>query len=297
MRPRGLKPSRGRVSLGPFIGDSWHGLAIEGVVCRSVRDAAGVLDAIAGAMPGDPYAAPAQERPFAKEVGTDPGKLRIGMMKRTPAGSAPLHPDCIAAVEGTARLLESLGHRVEEAHPAALDETDFAGFFTDVVASHTVATLDLIGTTIGRKLTAEDVELWTWQMASRGFALAAAQYLAAVNWLQVWSRRVADWWAGGFDLLLTPTIAEPPVPLGTFVATPDSPRKGFSRLMNAIPFTPQYNVTGQPAISLPLTWNAEGLPIGSQLVPAFGREDLLIRIAAQLEQAQPWKDRKPTISA
>jgi amidase len=292
----GLKPSRGRVSLGPFIGDAWHGLAIEGVVCRSVRDAAGVLDAIAGAMPGDPYAAPAQERPFAQEVGAEPGKLRIGMMKRTPAGSAPLHSDCVAAVESTGRLLESLGHRVEESHPAALDETDFAGFFTDVIASHTVATLDLIGTMIGRKLTAEDVELWTWQMASRGFGLTAAQYLAAVNWLQVWSRRVADWWADGFDLLLTPTIAEPPVPLGTFVANPENPQKGFSRLMNTIPFTPPYNVTGQPAISLPLTWNGQGLPIGSQLVGAFGREDLLIRIAGQLEQAQPWKDRKPAIS-
>jgi amidase len=292
----GLKPSRGRVSLGPLLGDAWHGLAIEGVVCRSVRDSAGVLDAIAGAMPGDPYAAPVQNRPFVQEVGADPGKLRIGMMKRTPQGSATLHPDCVAAVEETARLLESLGHHVEQSHPGALDETDFAGFFTDVVASHTVAALDQIGALLGRKLNAEDVELWTWQMASRGFGLSAAQYLIAINWLQLWSRRVADWWSNGFDLLLTPTIAEPPVPLGTFVAHPEHPSKGFSRLMNAIPFTPPYNVTGQPAISLPLTWNAEGLPIGSQLVAAFGREDLLIRVAAQLEQARPWSERKPPVS-
>jgi hypothetical protein len=289
----GLKPSRGRVSLGPLLGDAWHGLAIEGVVCRSVRDSAGVLDAIAGAMPGDPYAAPVQNCPFVQEVGADPGKLRIGMMKRTPQGSAPLHPDCVAAVEEPARLLESLGHHVEQSHPGALDEADFAGFFTDVVASHTVAALDQIGTLLGRKLNAEDVELWTWQMASRGFGLSAAQYLIAINWLQLWSRRVAQWWSNGFDLLLTPTIAEPPVPLGTFVAHPEHPSKGFSRLMKAIPFTPPYNVTGQPAISLPLTWNAEGLPTGSQLVAAFGREDLLIRIAAQLEQAHPWSERKP----
>ena len=284
----GLKPSRGRVSLGPLLGDAWHGLAIEGVVCRSVRDSAGVLDAIAGAMPGDPYAAPVQNRPFVQEVGADPGKLRIGMMKRTPQGSAPLHPDCVAAIEETARLLESLGHHVEQSHPGALDEADFAGFFTDVVASHTVAALDQIGTLLGCKLNAEDVELWTWQMASRGFGLSAAQYLIAINWLQLWSRRVAQWWSNGFDLLLTPTIAEPPVPLGTFKSPPDDILAGIFRAGEFAPFTAVFNATGQPAMSMPLYRNAAGLPIGVQLAAAYGREDLLFRLAAQLEAAQPF---------
>ncbi|MGH7916181.1 MAG: amidase, partial [Candidatus Binataceae bacterium] len=293
----GLKPTRGRVSLGPDIGEAWHGLAIEGVVTRSVRDAAGVLDAIAGNMPGDPYAAPAQSRPFVNELGANPGHLRVGLMKRTPKDGATLHPDCVAAVEDVARLLESLGHKVEPSHPAALDEPELSRCFDDVVCCHAVLSLEQIGTLVGRKLTAEDVELWTWAVAERGFTMPAGRYLAAINWLQLWSRRVAQWWAGGFDLLLTPTIAAPPPLLGTLVATPDDPRAGWRRLMELIQFTPAYNGTGQPGISLPLHWSAQGLPIGVQLVAAFGREDLLIQVASQLEQARPWKERRPPICA
>ena len=293
----GLKPSRGRVSLGPDMGDSWHGLAIEGVITRSVRDAAGVLDAISGNMPGDPYAAPAQSRPFAEEVGANPGRLRVGVMKRAPLGGSQLHPDCIAAVEDAAGLIRSLGHMVEESHPAALDEEQITDSFNDVVCGHGVLALEQIGALIGRKLTAEDVELWTWTAVERGFSMPVGRYLAAISWLQVWSRRVAQWWSGGFDLLLTPTIAAPPPPLGTLVASREDPRAGWTRLTNLLQFTPQYNATGQPAISLPLYWNAQGLPVGVQLVSAFGREDLLIRIAAQLEQAQSWGDRRPPICA
>jgi amidase len=293
----GLKPSRGRVSLGPDMGDAWHGLAIEGVVTRSVRDSATVLDAIAGMMPGDPYAAPPQSRPFASEVSTNPGKLRIGVMKRAPIGYAPLHADCIAAVDSTAQLLASLGHIVEEAHPAALDEHDYIQHFTTVVACHSVETLNQIGRMVGKTVTKGDVELWTWSVAERGRGLSAAQYLAAMNWLQVWTRRVTSWWTNGFDLLLTPTIAAPPPQLGIFVASSDDPNRGWDRLLDLIQFTPAYNITGQPAISLPLHWNAAGLPIGMQLVAAFGREDLLIRAASQLEQARPWKDRRPQVPA
>lgn len=293
----GLKPSRGRVSLGPDYGDMWHGLAIEGVVTRSVRDTATVLDAIAGSMPGDPYATPPKSRPFADEVGANPGRLRIGVMKRSPAGGAPLHADCVAAVDSVARLLESLGHVVEESHPSALDEHEYLAHFNTVVASHTVETLDQIGQLVGKTLTQNDMELWTWTFAERGRSLSATQYLAAVNWLQVWTRRVAGWWADGFDLLLTPTIAEPPPPLGILVAPSDNPARGWNRLLELIQFTPQYNATGQPGISLPLYWNAAGLPIGTQLVAALGREDLLIQVASQLEQAWPWKDRRPPIHA
>ncbi len=293
----GLKPSRGRVSAGPDFGDLWAGLATEGAVTRSVRDAAAVLDVIAGKMPGDPYSAPPQLRPFAQEAGAAPGRLRIGLMKRTPAGGAPLHPDCVAAVTETARLLESLGHTVEEAHPAALDETDFAQNFLDVVSAHSAMTMDQLGALFGRKLTSEDIEPWTWSFVSRGIAISASRYLTALHWLQLWSRRVAGWWSQGFDLLLTPTIAEPPVPLETLVADPAKPEAGLTRLINLIPFTPPFNVTGQPAVSVPLFWNGAGLPIGSQLVAPFGREDLLIRVAAQLEAAQPWAGRIPPVAA
>lgn len=293
----GLKPSRGRVSLGPDVGDFWHGLAIEGVVTRSVRDAAAVLDAISGNEPGDPYSSPPQRRPFIEEVGADPGKLRIGFMRRAPRGGAPLHPDCIAAVEDVARLLQSTGHAVEESHPSALDEPEINACLADIVASHTVPTLRQIGQIAGRKLSKEDVELWTWTFVERGTGLSAEDYLAAVNWAQLWTRRVAGWWAGGFDLLLTPTIAEPPPPLGTLVATAANPTGGLERLFQLMQFTPAYNITGQPAISVPLYWNAAGLPIGIQIVAGFGREDLLLRVAAQLEQARPWKDRRPPVCA
>jgi amidase len=294
----GLKPSRGRVSAGPDFGEIWHGLAIEGVVARSVRDSAAVLDAIAGNMPGDPYSAPAQARPFVRELQEAPLGLRIGLMKREPkGGGAPLHRDCAAAVEDAAKLLGSLGHRVEESHPDGLDEEGINDRFTEVVAAHTVATLDLIGGLLGRKLNREDVEFWTASVNERGQKLSVSTYLTAIQWLQAWSRRIGNWWAGGFDLLLTPTIAAPPPPIGTLVATPDDPGRGWARLLDLIQFTPAYNITGQPAISLPLHWNSAGLPIGVQLVAAFGREDLLIRVASQLEQARPWSDRRPPVCA
>jgi amidase len=294
----GLKPSRGRVSLGPDFGEMWEGAAIEGVVSRSVRDTAAVLDAIGGYMPGDPYWSPPRKRPFIEEVGESPGTLRIGMMNRTPEGGAPLHPDCRAAVEDAARLLESLGHNVEQSHPAAVDEEDFSRHFGTVVECHAMMTLQQIGQVLGREINKEEVELWTWTTAERGRDVLATRYLASVHWLHLWTRQVARWWSEErFDLLLTPTIAEPPPPLGTLVATPDNPSGGWDRLLALIQFTPQFNATGQPAISLPLYWNGAGLPIGTQLVAPMGGEDILIRIAAQVEQARPWKDKRPPIHA
>src|SRR5208283_3621746 len=293
----GLKPSRGYVSWGPELGDCWHGFATQGVMTRSVRDTAGVLDAIAGNMPGDPYAAPARARPFLLEVSASPGALRIGLIKQRPVSSTSLHPDCVEAVEHTARLLESLGHHVEESYPAALDDAGLIEHVTTIVASDTAATLVQMGTSLGRKVTPKDVEPATWQIATTGFALSAEQYLNAVSWVHSWSRRMASWWDSGFDLLLTPTIAEPPVLLGTFTGTPEDALSGFRRALQMACFTPAYNATGQPAISLPLHWNGAGQPIGIQLVAAFGRDDLLIRIAGQLEQAQPWAQRRPPICA
>jgi amidase len=291
----GLKPSRGRISLGPDVGDG-AGLIIEGVVSRSVRDTAGVLDTIAGNMPGDPHVAPPQRRPFTLEIDAEPGQLRIGVMKRSPLGGAPLHADCVAAVDSTARLLRSLGHEIGESHPAALDEPEFSARLMELLACLAASALNQLGAMVGRKLTQQDVELWTWGLASPGFTVPAPQFLALVQWLQLWSRRVAGWWSDGFDLLLTPTIAEPPVPLGTLIAPPETPSRGLTRMLNLVQFAPPYNVTGQPAISLPLYWNDGGLPIGTQLEAAFGREDLLLQVAAQLEKARPWKDRRPPVS-
>ena len=292
----GLKPTRGRVSLGPDFGDVFSGLVHEHVVTRSVRDTAAVLDAVAGAEPGDPYVAPAPLRPFASEVGADVGPLRIGMI--TEAGGTASHPDCVEATESAARLLESLGHRVERRGPDALDEPDLTQHFITLWSTGCAWSLGYWERRTGRAIGADDVEPLTWALAETGRSFAGWQYLAAVEWLQAWSRRLAGFWSDdGFDLLLTPTIAEPPPPLGAFDSPPDNPLQGLFRAASLVPFTPPFNVSGQPAISLPLHRNDAGLPIGVQLVGAFGREDLLLRVAAQVEAAQPWAAHRPEVSA
>jgi amidase len=292
----GLKPSRGRISLGPEFGEYWAGLVTPHVVTRSVRDSAAILDATAGAMPGDPYTAPLPVRPFLTEVGADPGHIRIGLLTKAPAGAAACHPECTAAVESTGRTLESLGHHVEVAHPAALDEhqTMLAGFST-VVGCFTAKALAYWSEVVGKPIEGDDVEPGTRMLAEMGGSATAAIYLKTVESLHAWSRRMASWWAGGFDLLVTPTIAAPPPRIGELTAGPDNPH-AMERTMALMCFTPQYNITGQPALSLPLAWSKDGLPIGVQLVAAYGREDLLFRVAAQLEQAAPWKDRRPALS-
>lgn len=291
----GLKPSRGRNSFGPDLGERWAGLSAEGFVTRSVRDTAALADVVAGAMPGDPYTAPPLTRRLVDEVGAEPARLRVGLMQAPPSGE--IHPDCVAAVSGAARLLESLGHSVEESSPPALADASAARGFVSVITSATAAALDAWGEKLGRTLGPDDVEPMTWAVAEMGRALTAAQYISAVNLNHAQTRRLAEWWVGGFDLLLTPTCAQPPPPLGSFDAVPGNPLHGFGVAVPYSVFTSPFNVSGQPAISLPLHWNAEGLPIGVQLVAAYGREDVLVRIAAQLEQAQPWSDRLPAVHA
>jgi len=293
----GLKPSRGRVSLGPDYGEFWHGLVISHAVTRSVRDTAAILDVVAGAMPGDPYTAPPAQRPFVAEVGADPGRLRIGVMQCVPGGGQ-LHPDCAAAAQRTARLLESLGHHVEQSYPAAFDETqECVAQFSTLLMSWVAATLDEIGDNTGKTVGPEGFEEITWAYATMGRAVTAAQYIQTVDWLHAFTRRMASWWASGFDVLLTPTLAAPPPRLGELVPPPGNPFAGGEKAFELIPFTAQFNITGQPAMSLPLYWNREGLPIGVQLISAYGREDVLIRLAAQLEQACPWRDRRPPVHA
>jgi amidase len=295
----GLKPSRGRISLGPESAESWAGFVTRHVLTRSVRDSAAVLDVIAGEMPGDPYTAPPPARPFAAEVGAHPGRLRIGVRTQTPGAIAETLPDCVAAADDAARLLESLGHRVEPAVPAALDEPDLMGTFMTIVTTSVVRDLEEIAQRAGRAVGPDDVEPLTWVYAEMGRTHTAAHYVDALDTMHAWSRRVLEWWHGddAFDLLLTPTMAEPPPVLGHLVPSADNPLEGALRATPFAAYTAPFNVTGQPAISLPLYWSSDGLPIGVQLIAASGREDLLIRVAAQLEEARPWADRRPPIHA
>ncbi len=293
----GLKPSRGRVSQGPEVGEGWAGFTAEFVVTRSVRDTAGILDAVAGPMVGDPYVAPPPVRPFSQEIALEPGRLRIGILTRSPRREIALHADCAAAVRAVGVLLESLGHRVEESHPLALEDPVIGGHVARVIAAGTARDLDVWSRKTGASIAAEDVEPLTWEAAEIGRHISASDYIQAVDGAHAWTRTVAAWWEGGFDLLLTPTLAEPPPPLGEFTATPEQRLQGWLRSAPFVVFTQPFNVTGQPAISLPLYFNAKGLPIGVQLVAAYGREDLLLRIAAQLEAARPWAQRRPPVHA
>jgi amidase len=292
----GLKPSRGRTSFGPDLGDPLGGLAHEGGETRTVRDCAAFLDAVAGTMPGDPYTAPPPRRPYVEEVGADPGKLRIGLLTRPPGNMFATHQDCRIAAEGTGKLLASLGHTVEEAHPAALDDQDVGQHFSVMYATHTAHMLDVLGTLTDHRFGPEDVDGLNWALAEMGRTLSSSQYLATLDWIHGYGRRMASWWESGFDLLLTPTLPEPPPRLGTFFESPDPIVNGM-RASQFAAFTSPFNMTGAPAISLPLHWNEAGLPIGVQLAAAYGREDVLLRVAAQLEEARPWKDRRPSVHA
>jgi amidase len=292
----GLKPTRGRSSFGPGVGERWGGCSVEGFVTRSVRDTAALLDVVSGARSGDPYAAAPPPSPFVSELARPPGRLRIGAMLRAPR-EVPLHPDCRAAVSAAAKQLEALGHQVEEAHPEALDETDGVRGFVAIVAVSTARALEAWSARIAAPIGKPDVEPLTWALAEMGRATSGIQYLAALESNQAHSRRVTAWWQQGFDLLLTPTCAAPPPPLGHFDATPENPFAGYA---NALPFgvfSSPFNLTGQPAISLPLHESADGLPIGIQLVADTGGEGRLLRVAAQLEQAAPWAGRIPKLNA
>jgi amidase len=294
----GLKCTRGRFSMGPAVGEALGGISIEGVVSRSVRDTAAIVDATKGPMPGDPYTAPAPLRPYVEEVGADPGTLRIGVLAKIPGGEHTLHPDCAAAVADVAKLLGSLGHRVEDSYPDAVDEApDVTPHFMVVWSTRTASVLDAWGQRTGKPIGESDVEPLTWALAEFARAQAAPQVVTSLNFLQGFTRRLARWWSDGFDLLLTPTLGEPPARLGEFDPKPDDPVWGMRRCGGYVAFTGQFNVSGQPAISLPLCWNEDGVPIGVQLAAPFGREDLLLRVASQLEEARPWADRRPPVHA
>jgi amidase len=295
----GLKPSRGRVSLAPEWGDFMSGLVAELVVSRSVRDTAAVLEWVSDPPPGEPYVAPARARPYPDEVGADPGRLRIGLMTSPPGGQFEAHPDCVAAAESAARLLASLGHEVEPDHPVALDEEAYIEKFLVRWTSGVAFNLRYWERRTGRSIGPDDVEPLTWALAEQGRGHSGVAYLEAMEYAQAVTRRSAEWWHAGHDLLLTPTMALPPAELGT-IGIGDGVDGPLMPIVRATPyaiFTAGFNAGGQPAISLPLHWSAGGLPIGVQLVADHGREDVLLRVASQLEEAAPWADRVPPVSA
>ena len=293
----GLKPTRGRISAGPDVGEAWAGLGIDGVITRSVRDTAAALDVMAAPGVGDPYRAVPPDRPFATEPGSDTGLLRVGLRWDAPTGGRPTHPDCVAAVRTAASFLEDLGHLVVEDSPAALDDDELPDRFIDCFTVWVARELDRMEEMTGAPVPEDGVEPATWFLAETGRAVPAPRYLASLDRLHRYTRDITQWWADGADILVTPTIGEPPPALGEFEATAEDPLRSLSRSAEVVAFTAPFNTTGQPAVSLPLCWNDQGLPIGVQFVAAPGREDLLLRLAAQFELLCPWDQRRPPLRA
>jgi amidase len=290
----GLKPTRARNPLGPEYGDAIGGWAVEHAVTRSVRDSAALLDATSGPAPGDPYPAPAGG-PFLPEVGQDPGRLRIAFTDRIADGSLG-HPDCVAAVHDAAALCESLGHELVEADLPGLTP----GVGAAIGTVFNAATAWIIGYWIrrlGREPAADELEFLTRAYWEGGRQVAAGDYLLAVEDCQAFSRVVAGFLTD-YDLWLTPTLSTPPVALGEIVSTPEEPLRALERGGATVAYSGVVaNITGNPAMSVPLYWNGDEIPIGVHFLGRFGDESTLFRLAAQLEAARPWKDRRPPVTA
>jgi len=307
----GLKPTRGRTPFGPIEGEAWRGFTVSHAVTRSVRDCAALLDATQGADVGAPYEIAPPARPYLEEVAAPPGRLRVAFTV-APLLAESVHGDCVAGVEATAALLAELGHDVVEAAPP-LDREPLIDAFMTIIAAETGADIERMAELVGRPLGPGDFEAATYAMGLLGRSWSASDYAGAAGYLQRWGRRIGAFFAG-YDILLTPTLAQLPVPLGALKPTPieNAILAAIGRLragglfrasglavqlvkkpLSFMPYTPLFNVTGQPAMSLPLYWNAAGLPIGVQFVARMGDEATLFRLAGQLEQARPWFDRAP----
>lgn len=312
----GLKPTRARTPTGPDQVEIWQGFAVEHGLTRSVRDSAALLDALSGPEPGAIYAAPVPARPFVQEVGAPTGRLRIAFTAQPLVPARSVHADCVAALDDAVRLCTSLGHEVVEARPD-VDGAAFSRDFVRFLIGETAAEVRDAEALIGRRARVGDIEPATAVLRLLGEHTSAAEFAHALRRL----KRVALPVAGFFekyDLLLTPTLAQPPLPIGTLqpkggerALMTTLARCGAGRLLkwlgaidriaeNAwtfIPYTTLFNVTGQPAMSVPLFWNAANVPIGVQFVGRFGDEATLFRLAGQLEQARPWRDRRPPVHA
>jgi amidase len=289
----GLKPTRARNPLGPAYGDMYSGLWAEHVLTRSVRDSAATLDLTAGAMAGDPYAAPPASGAYLDQVGAPAGPLRIAVSSDAPTG-VQVHGDCREAAQHAAKLCETLGHAVEEAAPP-VDGASLEQAFFVVYAAGAAWCVEAWTRTLGRSPAPDELEPATWGLVELGRRKSAAEYLLAVQHLQAAARRI-DRFHETFDVWLSPTLAAPPVRMGYFEAPVEDPLHTFELDSAFAAFTWIANATGQPAMSVPLHWNDENLPIGAHFTAACGREDLLIRLASQLEQARPWAQRRPPSS-
>ena len=288
----GLKPTRARTSVGPTLGEGWGSMEVEHVVSRSVRDSAAMLDATAGSEPGDPYCAPPPAASYLAELANAPTGLRIALVRARPDGSAP-HADCLAAVDHTAALCRSLGHRVELIDPpawwAAASEP-----FTVLYATSQVTFIDSIAAATGAVPSPNQLEGYTLAVYEMGKSFSAAQYQASLNAIHQFGRAAAALHRQ-YDVMLTPTMGAPPLPIGTVDTESPNLEVTIGQLLDFLPFTTMANMTGQPAISLPLFLSADNLPIGSQFIGRYGDESLLLRLAAQLEAAQPWAHRHPPV--
>ena len=291
----GLKPTRARTPSGPDVGEGWAGMSTVHAVSRSVRDSAVLLDATAGPDVGAPYYARPPERPWAEEVGRDPGTLRIGVILR-PFNECELDPVCIQAVEHAAELCRSLGHEVEDA--SLIIPEDVRNPLFDIIRPATKLVIDRRAAELGRTANPEDVEPITWRMIS-GEMPTASDYIAATQAVHAIGRYVGRWFAGvdgpGYDLMLTPTMAAAPFELGRLALDREDQYAQGHDVQRTVGFTSLFNASGNPAASIPLYWSADGLPIGTQFVAPYADEATLIRIGAQLEATQPWAGRRPPV--
>ncbi|MBM3568171.1 MAG: amidase [Alphaproteobacteria bacterium] len=288
----GLKPSRGRNSMGPLVGEGLAGAAVEHCVSRSVRDSAALLDATRGYAAGDPYTAPPPLHPYLSEVGAPPGRLRIAVSTE-PFFPAEVHADCKAAVADAAKLCRDLGHDVEEAAPAVERAALAEGY--RVISSTQIASV-IEARAGGRPIGPADFEPATWQLYLEGKRRGGIEFLRAVQGFHRLGRQVAPFFER-YDLLLTPTLGAPPVPIGQISTDTDSLDRFWAAVWAFAPFTALFNASGLPAMSVPLWWNADGLPVGVQFAARYGAEGVLFRMAAQLEQARPWFERRPPATA
>ena len=289
----GLKPTRARNPSGPLVGEAWSGMATAHALTRSVRDSAALLDATNGPAIGDPYWAPPPARPYLDEVGADPGRLRIAVMTGAPGGGK-VDPECVAAAEAAAELCAELGHRVEEADPG-IDFDVVRHVMRLFMACQVRAMIELRYQALGRAVDGSDVEAVAWAFAQEADTRSGAEYARAVQLMHGLGRAL-DGFLHDWDVLLTPTLARAPWPLGVISMMDPDVDRYFDALMAHIPFTPPFNMSGQPAMSVPLHWSEDGLPVGVQFAARFGAEDILFRLAAQLEQAHPWAERRPPVA-
>ena len=284
----GMKPTRGRIPLGPEHMEGWNGCSISHVVSVSVRDSAALMDVTTGSEPGSPYACPPQARPFLDEVAAPPQKLRIAFALQAPGGAA-LSSEVVRGAEAAARLCEELGHEVDEVS-LPVDNHTFRRAFGTIFFVCTARALAEGAEELGRPVTENDVEAATWAAAQRGTQIPAVEYSRSIAAMHQTGLSMARFMQT-YDVVLSPVLAKPPVDLG--LLSLDDPARYGREVASFSPFTALYNVTGQPSMSVPLHWTPDGLPVGVMFSGRFGDEATLFRLAAQLEQAKPWAGRKP----